>query len=115
MELAMALLVAVMVGAGTYTILQPSLLRIVMGLGLYGNAANLVLITAGGYSSDLASPFVEEGSDPLLFMDPLPPDIILTAIVINFAVGAFLLVLCYCVFADHGTDSPEHLAGEDGP
>ena len=43
-------------------------------------------------------------------MDPLPPDIILTAIVISFAVGALLLTLCYCVYLDHGTDNPEKLA-----
>jgi multisubunit Na+/H+ antiporter MnhC subunit len=42
-------------------------------------------------------------------MDPLPPDIILTAIVINFAVGALLLTVCYRVYVDHGTDDPEEL------
>ena len=42
-------------------------------------------------------------------MDPLPPDIILTAIVISFAVGALQLTLSYCVYLDHGTDDPEAL------
>ena len=113
MELVMSLLIAIMLGAGTYTILQPSLIRITMGLGLYSNAVNLLLITCGGYSRDLEAPFTGTSADTATLMDPLPPDIILTAIVINFAVGAFLLVLCMCVYADSGSDDPHAAATEE--
>lgn len=109
----MAAVVGVMFGAGTYMILRPSLIRIVMGFNLYANAANVLMIVCGGYDRGLESPFVEKGSDPAMFMDPLPPDIILTAIVINFAVGALLLTLCYCVYIDHETDDPEKLPPAD--
>jgi multicomponent Na+:H+ antiporter subunit C len=107
MEFVMALVVGTMFAGGTYMILRPSLIRLVMGFGLYSNAANLLLITCGGYSPDWHSPFVEDGGATL--MDPLPPDIILTAIVISFAVGALLLTICYRVYLDHGTDDPEAL------
>jgi multicomponent Na+:H+ antiporter subunit C len=103
----MALVIAVMFAAGTSMILRPSLIRIVMGFGLYSNATNLLLITCGGYSPDWESPFVQEGAATL--MDPLPPDIILTAIVISFAVGALLLTISYRVYRDHDTDDPEKL------
>jgi hypothetical protein len=46
-------------------------------------------------------------------MDPLPPDIILTAIVISFAVGALMLILCYRVYLDSGTDNPQELPVDD--
>jgi hypothetical protein len=46
-------------------------------------------------------------------MDPLLPDIILTAIVISFAVGALMLIICYRVYADHGTDNPQLLPVDD--
>jgi hypothetical protein len=46
-------------------------------------------------------------------MDPLPPDIILTAIVISFAVGALMLIVCYRVYKDHETDNPERLPVDD--
>ncbi|HYB97644.1 MAG TPA: NADH-quinone oxidoreductase subunit K [Candidatus Limnocylindrales bacterium] len=115
MELVMALLISVMFGAGTYTILRPSLIRIVMGFGLYGNAVNLLLITCGGYSLQLQAPFAGDGADPSRLMDPLPPDIILTAIVINFAVTAFLLVLCYCVYRDCGSDDPSQIRTQPEP
>jgi multicomponent Na+:H+ antiporter subunit C len=108
MEFVMAVVVGVMFAGGTYMILRPSLIRIVMGFGLYSNAANLLLITCGGYSPDWQSPFVHETGNATL-MDPLPPDIILTAIVISFAVSALFLTICYRVYLDHGTDDPEAL------
>jgi multicomponent Na+:H+ antiporter subunit C len=114
MELPMAAAIAVLYATGTYMILRPNLIRLAMGFGLYSNATNLLLITIGGYTRTSGAPFV--GKDPqsaVGLMDPLPPDIILTAIVISFAVGALTLIICYRVYVDHGTDNPEHLPTED--
>ena len=107
MEFVMAIVVGSMFAGGTYMILRPSLIRIVLGFGLYSNATNLLLIACGGFSPDWHAPFVREAGTQL--MDPLPPDIILTAIVISFAVGALFLTICYRVYLDHGTDDPEKL------
>jgi multicomponent Na+:H+ antiporter subunit C len=114
MELPMAAVIAVVFGAGTYLILRPNLIRLVMGFALYSNATNLLLITIGGYTRSSGAPFV--GKDPgsaAGLMDPLPPDIILTAIVISFAVSALMLTICYRVYRDHGTDDPEDLPVDD--
>ncbi|HSB68531.1 MAG TPA: NADH-quinone oxidoreductase subunit K [Candidatus Methylomirabilis sp.] len=114
MELPMAMAIAVLYAAGTFMILRPNLIRMVMGFGLYSNATNLLLITVGGYTRTSGAPFV--GKDPgsaVGLMDPLPPDIILTAIVISFAVSALFLIICYRVYADHGTDNPEELRVDD--
>lgn len=117
MELPMAAAIAVLFGAGTYMILRPNLIRLVMGFGLYSNATNLLLITIGGYTRSSQAPFVTENVGSVAgLMDPLPPDIILTAIVISFSVGALFLIICYRVYRDHGTDDPEALpAEEEGP
>lgn len=117
MELPMAMVIAVLFGGGTYLILRPNLIRIVMGFGLYSNAANLTMIACGGYSLQKAAPF-SDGTAPALelaaqMMDPLPPDIILTAIVISFAVSALFLTISYRVFLDHGTDNPQQLPARD--
>jgi len=113
MELAMAAVIGVLFAAGTYMILRPNLIRMVMGFGLYSNAVNLLLITCGGYASTRTAPFVtknaSEASLRAGLMDPLPQDVILTAIVISFAVGALLLTICYRVYLDHGTDDPSSL------
>ncbi len=114
MELPMAIAIAVLFGAGTYMILRPNLIRLVMGFGLYSNATNLLLITIGGYTRRAEAPFVTHESAPsATLMDPLPPDIILTAIVISFAVGALLLIVCYRVYLDHGVDDPNALPIDD--
>jgi multicomponent Na+:H+ antiporter subunit C len=114
MELPMAAVIAVLFATGTYMILRPNLIRLVMGFGLYNNATNLLLITVGGYTRSSGAPFA--GVDPRTaqgLMDPLPPDIILTAIVISFAVSALMLTICYRVYQDHGTDDPEGLPVDD--
>jgi multicomponent Na+:H+ antiporter subunit C len=114
MELPMAAVIGVVFAAGTYMILRPNLIRVVMGFGLFSNATNLLLITVGGYTRTSGAPFV--GADPKTaqgLMDPLPPDIILTAIVISFAVGALMLIICYRVYKDHETDNPERLPVDD--
>ena len=114
MELPMAVVIGVLFAAGTSLILRPNLLRVVMGFGLYSNATNLLLITVGGYTRESGAPFV--GADPKTavgLMDPLPPDIILTAIVISFAVSALMLTICYRVYRDHGTDNPQELPVDD--
>jgi len=114
MDLPMFLVIAVLFSAGTYMILRPNLIRLVMGFGLYSNAVNLLLITIGGYTRETGAPFV--GADPKTargLMDPLPPDIILTAIVISFAVSALMLIICYRVYLDHGTDNPQELPLDD--
>ena len=114
MELPMAAVIAVLFAAGTSLILRPNLIRLVMGFGLYSNATNLLLITVGGYTRTSGAPFV--GADPRTavgLMDPLPPDIILTAIVISFAVSALMLTICYRVYQDHGSDNPQELPVDD--
>ncbi len=112
MELAMAIVIGVLFTGGTYLILKPNLIRVVMGFGLYSNAANLAMIACGGYSTLAVAPFVN-GEDGAARMDPLPPDIILTAIVISFAVGALMLTIAYRVYLDHGTDDPGRLPNID--
>lgn len=115
MELPMALTIAMLYATGTYMILRPNILRIVMGFGLYSNATNLLMITIGGYTRNSLAPFVPTGTliTPPVLMDPLPPDIILTAIVISFAVGALMLIIAYKLYKDYGTDNPEDLPVED--
>lgn len=122
MELAMAIVIAVLFAGGTYLILRPNLIRVVLGFTLYSNGANLLMITSGGYSKPVlgqdSAPFVNDHSakgDVLAarLMDPLPPDIVLTAIVISFAVTALLLILAYRVYLDHRQDNPDLLPNID--
>ena len=94
-NLTLALLIGVLYTVGTYLLLQRTLTRVVIGLGLLGHGANLLLLQAGGPAGLV--PFVSSGSDAQLgtTADPLPQAMVLTAIVITFGVSAFLLALAY--------------------
>jgi multicomponent Na+:H+ antiporter subunit C len=86
----LALVIGVLYACGAYLMMQRSLSRIVIGLALLGHGANLLLLVAGGRAG---SPPLAGQAGP--FSDPLPQALALTAIVITFAVSAFLLALAY--------------------
>lgn len=114
MELPLALVIGFLFACGTYLILRPNLLRMVIGFGLISNGVNLFMIACGGFTLRSNAPFVADAALVADLMDPIPPDIILTAIVISFAVGALFLIVSYVVYRDYGTDNPDQLpAAED--
>lgn len=76
---------------GTYLILGRQLSRVVIGFGLMGHGVNILLVLSGGDGGEPAF----AGGDASEFADPLPQALVLTAIVITFAVIAFLLALAY--------------------
>ena len=94
-NLVIALLIGVLYAVGTYLLLQRTLTRVVLGLGLLGHGANLLLLQAGGAGG--LAPFVTKGGTATVgeTADPLPQAMVLTAIVITFGVTAFLLALAF--------------------
>jgi multisubunit Na+/H+ antiporter MnhC subunit len=92
----LAILTGVIFAAGIYLILSGSLLRLVFGLALASNAVNLVIFTAGGLGAR-RPPLIGAGQTALTepVANALPQAMILTAIVIGFAIITFLLALFY--------------------
>ncbi|MEX1043966.1 MAG: NADH-quinone oxidoreductase subunit K [Acidimicrobiia bacterium] len=90
MTFVLALTVAVLYGTGAYLLLQRNLSRIVIGLGVLGHGANLLLLSAGRAGR---APIIGDGAGT--YADPLPQALALTAIVITFGVSAYLLALVY--------------------
>ena len=78
---------------GIYLILERSLTRVLLGLMLLANATNLLILATGGYAG--LAPFFSKDRDPAAYNDPLPQALILTSIVISFAVTAFMLGIIY--------------------
>ena len=78
---------------GIYLILERSLTRVLLGLMLLANATNLLILATGGYAG--LAPFFSKDTDPRAYNDPLPQALILTSIVISFAVTAFMLGIIY--------------------
>jgi multicomponent Na+:H+ antiporter subunit C len=84
--------VACLLVAGFYLLLDRSLTRVLLGILLLGNGANLLLLSTGGRA----------GGPPILgitaeedMADPLPQAMILTAIVITMGMAAFVLAIIY--------------------
>lgn len=93
MEPVFAIVFGVMVAVAAYLLMSRNVLRIVLGLLVLGNAANLSIFIAGRLGSRVP-PLVPEGETVLMGgANPLPQALILTAIVISFALVAFTVVL----------------------
>ena len=89
----LAILVGVLFAAGVYLMLGRSMVRIIFGIVLVGHAVNLLIFTSGGLVRAKA-PIVPPGETAPLpgYADPVPQALVLTAIVIGFALTAFLAV-----------------------
>jgi multicomponent Na+:H+ antiporter subunit C len=100
--------------AGFYLMLRRSIVKLIIGLALLSNAANLLIFTAGGLTRTRA-PLVPEGHlQPMQpFADALPQAVILTAIVIGFGVLAFAMVLAYRAYQTVGTDDLDNMKATD--
>lgn len=92
-SMTLILLMAVMYAAGVYVLLERSLTRVLIGFLLVGNATNILLFLMSGRPG--LAPIMEEGVDAAEISDPLPQALILTAIVINLGITAFMLALIY--------------------
>jgi multicomponent Na+:H+ antiporter subunit C len=88
--LVLVIAMAVLFSCGVYLLLERSLTRMLLGFLLLGNALNLLLLTMSGAAGD---PPIGKTSTGIA--DPLPQAFALTAIVITFAVSAFLLALIH--------------------
>ncbi|TCJ19740.1 Na+/H+ antiporter subunit C [Rubrobacter taiwanensis] len=98
MILVSALTIAVLFGVGSYLLLQRDLIRVVVGIILVSNAANLFLISAGLSRGQAPIYPLEEGVE---VSDPLVQAMTLTAIVIAFGISALLMSLVYRVYTSH--------------
>lgn len=107
MELWLTVAIGVLFGVGTYLLLRPSLLKVVLGFSLISHGTNLLLLTTGKLKRGEA-PILAAGTTGT-YTDPLPQALILTAIVISFGVTAFMLALAYRTYRTLGTDDLDRM------
>jgi multicomponent Na+:H+ antiporter subunit C len=116
MELVVAIVAGVLVAGGIYLMLSRALIRLVLGVVLLGNGVNLLILTAGRLTH-ATSPIVPIGqSQPVAgAANPLPQALILTAIVIGFALFAYLAVLTFRAYQSLDADDSDHLRLAEPP
>jgi multicomponent Na+:H+ antiporter subunit C len=117
MEPVIALLVGLFLAVAAYLMLSRALVRVLLGIVVLGNAVNLLIFVAGRLTR-ATPPIVPAGQTTPAgyFANPLPQALILTAIVIGFAMFAFLIVLAFRAYQEMDADDTDHmrLAEPDG-
>ena len=110
-ELIVALAIGVLAGSGVWLLLRPRTFQVVIGLSLLSYAVNLFIFSMGRLRA-AAAPIVEAvaAADPATYADPLPQALVLTAIVISFAMTALLLVV---LLAARGLTGTDHVDGRE--
>ncbi|MDA3131081.1 Na(+)/H(+) antiporter subunit C [Aliibacillus thermotolerans] len=108
METLMTITAGILLSIGTYLILTKSLLRIVLGTSIFTHGVHIMLLSMAGLKTG-AVPLL--GEDAAAYTDPIPQALMLTSIVISFALTAFFLVLSYRTYKTFGTDDMDQLRG----
>lgn len=109
MEILIASAIGVLGACGIYLLLRARTFPVVLGLTLLSYAVNLLLFSSGGLRLN-QPPLIEPQANA--YTDPLPQALVLTAIVIGFAMTAFVLVLALRTRHVLGTD---HVDGAEQP
>jgi multicomponent Na+:H+ antiporter subunit C len=110
MEALLVALVGVFIATGTYLMLSRALVRLLLGVVVLGNGINLLIFVAGRLTRAVP-PIVPKGDSlPAAdFANPLPQALILTAIVIGFAIFAFFAVLALRTYQSMDGDNTDHM------
>ncbi|HZQ60488.1 MAG TPA: Na+/H+ antiporter subunit C [Casimicrobiaceae bacterium] len=110
-ELVVSLAIGVLAGSGVWLLLRPRTFQVAVGLTLLSYAVNLFILAMGRLRVGAAPVVAAAASaDPARYADPLPQALVLTAIVINFATTALLLVV---LLASRGLTGTDHVDGEE--
>ncbi|OZF50875.1 Na(+)/H(+) antiporter subunit C [Rhodococcus sp. 14-2470-1b] len=106
-NLGMLIVVGILVATGVYLLLERSITKMLLGLLLFGNGINILLLTVGGPTGN--PPIVGRTTSIHETMaDPLAQAMILTAIVITMGIAAFVLALAYRSFTLNTKDDVEN-------
>jgi multicomponent Na+:H+ antiporter subunit C len=106
-DLTLLVLIGILVACGVYLVLERAVSKMLLGMILFGNAVNLLILTVGG----------PDGRPPILgetdrvhhqTADPLAQAMVLTSIVITMGLAAFVLALAYRSYALRDTEQVEN-------
>lgn len=106
MSFALAATVGALFAFGTFLLLRDDLVKVVWGMAVISQAANVYLVTMGGITEATAEtvPILADHHEPFpQTADPVVQALVLTAIVISFGMTAFALALSFRAYQENGT------------
>ena len=111
MEALFAGVVGTLTACGLFLMLRGRTFPVIVGLTLLSYAVNLFLFSMGGLNTH-AAPVIGASLAP---SDPLPQALVLTAIVIGFAMTAFVVILAIRARSELGNDHVDGKQGDEEP
>lgn len=114
MEFLVPILIGVLFATGVYCLLRRSIMKLVIGVMLLSQGANLLVFASGGLLAGRPPLVPSDGTEPVApFGDPLPQAMVLTAIVISFGLTAFVLTLVHEAHEAVGDDDIDAFRNTD--
>ncbi|MGV3483741.1 MAG: Na+/H+ antiporter subunit C [Planctomycetaceae bacterium] len=110
MEWLVASSVGLMTAAGLYLLLRAQTFTVVLGLTLLTYAINLFLVATGRLATNQPDILTDAQGD---YTDPLPQALVLTSIVISFAMTALILAMGLRAYFEGGNDHVNADVSED--
>jgi len=110
MEYLVASSVGLMTAAGVYLLLRGRTFTVLLGLTLLTYAINLFLVSTGRLATNQADILSETQKN---YTDPLPQALVLTSIVISFAMTAIFLAMALRGYFESGNDEVNASDAED--
>ncbi|MBP1887520.1 Na+/H+ antiporter subunit C [Sinorhizobium mexicanum] len=111
MELILSAGIGALTASGVYLLLRPRTYQVIIGLSLLSYAVNLFIFGMGRLRVN-APPVLDAGGvgDLAQYTDPVTQALVLTAIVIGFAMTALFLVV---LLASRGFTGTDHVDGRE--
>ena len=110
MEIVLSAGIGVLTASGVWLLFRPRTFQVIVGLSLIAYAVNLFIFSVGGVRVNAAPVLDLARTDPSHYADPLPQALVLTAIVISFAMTALFLVV---LLASRGLTGTDHVDGQE--
>lgn len=108
MEIVAAITAGLLAAIGVWLLLDRNLVRVVLGIVVLGNSINVAVLTAGRLDNRAAA-FVSSSGTTELAANPLPQALVLTAIVIGFALFVFALAVLRRTWELHGSTATDRV------
>jgi len=114
MELLLVIIIGLLYASGIYMMLRRSMVKLIIGLILLGNGANMLIFLLGRIVKG-KPPIIEDSAKMLMdiYADPVPQALILTAIVISFGLQSFAIILVKRAYKVTKTDDLDELNTTD--
>lgn len=109
MEIILAVAIGILTASGIWLLQRPRTFQVIIGLSLLSYAVNLFIFSMGRLRIG-AAPILAENTPLEHYTDPVPQALVLTAIVIGFAMTALFLVV---LLASRGLTGTDHVDGRE--